>query len=347
MDQSFQSLIGQHSNSWNSNHWGGNTYTMGVGGITHQWGGDVDGLGRQRKNWRAEVTERKPKNDWRAEVTEGKPKTILDKKWRRKRQNRRKLPKDISVCQAGNWIVPYSSFAYPPPPIPTYHGPSGFSEPPPGFSEQPTSLSEPTPTIISEPEVLDVFSLLNQLQQNGLIGLAAKKSKIPEITLEKSSLRTRYPEVVSQLYQDKALQCKTCAERFSVDDKSQYGSHLDWHFMKNQSKKGVREAKSRSWYSNGWEEDAATDVLDVKKSDTEEEVQEKAVAVGEGEEGYRCPKCLEGFELFYSEDEEEKSKDDYSLWSDELSKDGQWYFRKAVRINEEIYHQQCIRSSSS
>jgi len=340
MDQSFQSLMGGQSNSWNSNNWGG----IAMGGQMNHWGGGPAGMDRQKKDWRAEVNERKPKNDWRAEVTEGKPKTILDKKWRRKRQNRRNLPKDISLCPTpGNWIVPSSSFKFPPPPIETHHIQTGFSEPPPGFSQPSQSVSEPTPNVIAEPEVLDIFSLLNQLQQNGLLGMAAKKSKIPEIALEKSQLKTRYPEVISQLYGDKPLQCKTCSERYSVDEKSKYGSHLDWHFMKNQNKKGVRDAKSRSWYSNGWEEDDTREVLDVKKIEKDEEVKEKAVAVGDGEEGKRCPKCLEGFELFYSEDEEDKAKENNSLWSDELSKDGQWNFRNAVRIEKDIYHPQCCK----
>jgi len=338
-----------------------------MGGQTTHWGGGPAGpagMGRPEKDWRvqvnerkpkndwrAQVTEGKPKNDWRAQVTEGKPKTILDKNWRRKRQNRRKLPKDISLSSGSdNWIVQTSSFAFPPPPIQGYNIPTGFSEPPPGFSDQSHSfskqpLSEPTPSMISEPEVLDIFSLLGQLQQNGLIGMAAKKSKIPEITLEKSQLKTRYPEVISQLYEDKALQCKTCAERYSVDEKSKYGSHLDWHFMKNRSKRGVRDAKSRSWYSNGWEVDATVEDLDVvKKSDKDEVVQE--MAVGDGEEGTRCPKCLEGFELFYCDDDD-KSKDNNSFWSDELSKDGQWHFRNAVRIDKDIYHPQCYKDEGT
>jgi len=281
--------------------------------------------------------------EWRTKVSEGRPKTILDKKWRRKKQNR----KNISVCpETDSWIVPSSSFAFPPPPNHIH------SE----FSGNHSRFSEPPPSIVSEPEVLDIGTLLSQLQKNGLIGFSQKVSKnVPEITLERShpSMKTRHPEIISQLYGDKPLKCNTCAQRFSSEEKTEYGAHLDWHFRKNQNKNSARDVKSRGWYTNNtnsWADEASDDVTmeDMKKIPEEpEKVEEKAVEVGEGEEGSRCPTCLERFELFYSEDEEDKTRDMNSLWTDELSRDGQWFFKNAVRINKDVYHPQCYREEGS
>jgi len=51
------------------------------------------------------------------------------------------------------------------------------------------------------------------------------------------------------------------------------------------------------------------------------------VLVDAGEEATLCPECLEGFKLFYSEEEE----------------DEQWFFTHAVKVGDKIYHSQCCK----
>jgi len=330
-------MRGYYSTNWSSSNKEANN-TMG--GQTNHWGGHAGSVARKGGQM---ANLGRHQNYWRSNPSEGRPKTIMDKRWRRKKQNRKNFPKNISVCpDSGNWTVPSSSFTFPPPPHSHIN-----SE----FSEAPSRFSEPPPTVVSEPETLDIGTLLSQLQKNGLIGLSQKITrKVPEITLERShpSLKTRHPEIISQLYGDKPLQCTTCAERFSSEEKTKYGSHLDWHFIKKQSK-DAKDIKSRGWYTNSWKDDASDDVTEDLKEVPEEheKVEEKTVTVGDGEEGSRCPKCLERFELFYSEVEDDKSRNMNSMWTDQLSRDGQWFFKNAVRINKDVYHPQCYREEGS
>jgi len=194
--------------------------------------------------------------------------------------------------------------------------------------------SQPVPPVVTKPPpaTIDVSSLLNKLQQKGLIDLTEDAAKI---TLESHhpSLKTKHPQVLSLLYDDMPVKCTSCALRFSADQKDLYRSHLDWHFRINSRKKQQKYGpESRGWYQpwqvNIWQEDGfeKKDATESEERTLKEEKVDK-VLVDAGEEATLCPECLEGFKLVYSEEEE----------------DEQWFFIHAVKKGHQIYHSQCYK----
>ena len=51
-----------------------------------------------------------------------------------------------------------------------------------------------------------------------------------ELEKLKEGLKERQESIIQQLYRPHDLQCKSCGVRFSKEKRTQYDSHLDWHF---------------------------------------------------------------------------------------------------------------------
>merc|ERR1711990_306676 len=156
------------------------------------------------------------------------------------------------------------------------------------------------------------------------------------------SLKERQQGLIDMLYASADLQCKTCGQRYSREEMSQYTAHLDWHFRaKRREKDNARKAQSRKWYfeKRDWI------VSDEVEDETEEMIEEELVAeeemviptvavAGNNKENTVCPVCREEFDTFYKQGEGEGDE-------------GSWHIHNAMRTEEGLFHPECHKDKDN
>lgn len=118
-----------------------------------------------------------------------------------------------------------------------------------------------------------------------------------------------------QLYNQTHVQCSSCGIRTSS-----IADHLDWHFRNNRE---FKSTVSRKWYAGvkDWSKgDSNTAVV----HDTPPNQGFKQMCVSTSNRNKVCPLCLEKFDVFYHQDEEE------------------WFFNNTVEVNDVVFHPHCM-----
>merc|ERR1711990_1368430 len=142
------------------------------------------------------------------------------------------------------------------------------------------------------------------------------------------SLKERQQGLIDLLYASADLQCKTCGQRYSREEMSQYTAHLDWHFRaKRREKDNARKAQSRKWFfeKRDW----------IVSDEVEEEMVIPTVAVeGNNKENTVCPVCREEFDTFYKQGEGEGDE-------------GSWHIHNAMRTEEGLFHPECHKDKDN
>merc|ERR1719234_2464565 len=156
------------------------------------------------------------------------------------------------------------------------------------------------------------------------------------------SLKERQQGLIDMLYASADLQCKTCGQRYSREEMSQYTAHLDWHFrVKRREKDNARKAQSRKWFFEKRDWIVSDEVEDESEEMTEEELVAEeevvipTVAVEEDKkENTACPVCREEFDTFYKQGEGEGDE-------------GSWHIHNAMRTEEGLFHPECHKDKDN
>ncbi|KAI0979535.1 hypothetical protein GJ496_000706 [Pomphorhynchus laevis] len=134
-------------------------------------------------------------------------------------------------------------------------------------------------------------------------------------------------------------QCPQCGLRFGNELKSQYQTHLDWHFRWNRKEKDVilgGRTMHREWY---YSLDVWLKIEEIRDDNDivlpEDESLDKSAPK---REFYSCPAalddcenicrvCFESFDQFYNDEREE------------------WHLKEAVRVGDWVYHATCLQDA--
>jgi len=148
------------------------------------------------------------------------------------------------------------------------------------------------------------------------------------------SLKERQFGIVELLYGREDLQCKSCGVRYTREEMGQYTAHLDWHFrVKRREKDNARRAQSRKWYFEKRDWIVCDEIEDLEHDEDLDEEEEDIIIptlpVGDKKTLEKCPVCMEEFDQFYKQGENDE--------------EGGWYVHNAVLEDGVVFHPECLK----
>jgi len=173
-------------------------------------------------------------------------------------------------------------------------------------------MGKPRPTRWGSP--INVDSLMKKAIHAGIF----------EPKMDFINLKARNSKLIDKLHV--GIQCGSCGERHL--SRSEYSQHLDKHFRANRLAK-EKKIYSRKWYlkEDDWIKFDDSDYVEYTSVNPFEQPNEQIDSVcsisASGLEVDKCPHCLETFEEFFDQDEEE------------------WKIRNAVCVGEALFHVPC------
>jgi hypothetical protein len=205
----------------------------------------------------------------------------------------------------------------------------------------PNQLPSPTSNISTVDVNEFLITFYNELKAYSSVKEEKRERPTPVLLNSPEFLKELQPSAVNLLYSG-LHQCGVCGTRFSEDQRQKYIDHVDWHI---QRKRGEYACNQQGWYCtelSDWTDCPKIENTDESKMSffqkqkvdsankkLNQQTSLPTCAAPRGHDTKKCNVCLDPFEEFYDDDEDE------------------WRLRNAICVEDQFYHPVCYEDQKN